>query len=104
MGRGSQGRSLAQISKKGLSNYRWIVGGKLCLLLNQVRWVVAWDCSTAKVPGTTFHPLIQQVAGQMVVLGDHNFHAAAGNPTNLKLYRRRTWNERMLVETVRSTL
>jgi len=40
----------------------------------------------------------------MVVFGDHNFHGAAGNPTNLKLYRRRTWNERMLVETVRSTL
>src|SRR6266446_3398797 len=29
------GRSPQQIGRKGLSNHRWIVGGKLCLLLNQ---------------------------------------------------------------------
>jgi hypothetical protein len=29
-----EGRSQKQIGKKGLSNKRWIVGGKLCLLLN----------------------------------------------------------------------
>ena len=28
-----EGRSLRQIGRKGLSNHRWIVGGKLCLLL-----------------------------------------------------------------------
>jgi hypothetical protein len=30
-----EGRSLAQIGKKGQSNHRWIVGGKLCFILNQ---------------------------------------------------------------------
>src|SRR5467141_731914 len=30
-----EGRSPPQIGRKGLSNHRWIVGGKLCLLLNQ---------------------------------------------------------------------
>jgi hypothetical protein len=30
-----EGRSPAQIGKKGLSNHRWIVGGKLCFILNQ---------------------------------------------------------------------
>ena len=30
-----EGRSPQQIGRKGLSNHRWIVGGKLCLLLNQ---------------------------------------------------------------------
>jgi hypothetical protein len=29
------GRSPAQIGKKGQSNHRWIVGGKLCVVLNQ---------------------------------------------------------------------
>jgi len=29
-----EGRSRQQISRKGKSNHRWIVGGKLCLLLN----------------------------------------------------------------------
>src|SRR5258705_7177438 len=32
-----EGRSPQQIGRKGLSNHRWIVGGKLCLLLNQWR-------------------------------------------------------------------
>ena len=30
-----EGRSPQQIGRKGLSNHRWIAGGKLCLLLNQ---------------------------------------------------------------------
>src|SRR5215468_9952388 len=30
-----EGRSPQPIGRKGLSNHRWIVGGKLCLLLNQ---------------------------------------------------------------------
>src|SRR5262249_44429791 len=30
-----EGRSPQQIGRKGLSNHRWIVGGKLCLLFNQ---------------------------------------------------------------------
>lgn len=40
----------------------------------------------------------------MVVLSDTAFHAAAGDPVNLKLCRRGEWNERMVVETVLSML
>ena len=36
-----EGRSPAQIGRKGYSNRRWIVGGKLCLLLNKFGLVVA---------------------------------------------------------------
>ena len=35
-----EGRSEAQIGKKGLSNHRWIVGAKLCFLLNHLGLVV----------------------------------------------------------------
>src|SRR5229473_5778110 len=35
-----EGRSPQQVGRKGLSNHRWIVGGKLCLLLNQWGLVV----------------------------------------------------------------
>lgn len=99
-----EGRSLAQIGRKGLSNHRWIVGGKLCLLLNRFGLVVAWDCSTANVHDSTFQPLIRQYADRMVVFSDTGFHAAAGDPPNLKLCRRGEWNERMAVETVLSML
>ena len=40
----------------------------------------------------------------MVVLADSSFHAATGDPANLKVCRRGEWNERMLIETVLSML
>src|SRR6266851_3598913 len=44
-----EGRSPRQIGRKGLSNHRWIVGGKLCLLLNQWGLVVGWACAHLRV-------------------------------------------------------
>jgi hypothetical protein len=99
-----EGRSPHQIGRKGLSNHRWIVGGKLCLLLNQWGFIVGWACATVNVADTTLQWLIRQVDGRMIVLSDTAFHAAAGNPTNLKLCQRGEWEERMLVETVLSML
>jgi len=40
-----EGRSPPQIGRKGLSNPRWIVGGKLCLLLNQGGVIVGGACA-----------------------------------------------------------
>lgn len=99
-----EGRTPHQIGKKGLSNHRWIVGGKLCLLLNQDGLVVAWECATANVHDTTFQPLIKRFEDEMIVLADTGFHAKAGDPRNLKVCRRGTWNVRMVVETVLSML
>jgi hypothetical protein len=99
-----EGRSPRQIGKKGKSNHRWIVGGKLGFVLNQLGLVVAWDCATANVHDAHFHPMIALLAQQMVVLTDTGFHAKAGDPPNLKVCRRGTWNVRMIVETVLSML
>jgi len=63
-----EGRSPQQIGRKGLSNHRWIVGGKLCLLLNQWGLIVGWACATANVADNTFQWLIQQFDGRMIVL------------------------------------
>src|SRR5262249_50271193 len=51
-----------------------------------------------------FQWLIQQVDGRMIVLSDTGFHAAEGDPSNLKLCPRGEWQDRMLVETVLSML
>jgi hypothetical protein len=99
-----EGRSPQQIGRKGLSNHRWIVGGKLCLLLNQWGLVVGWECATANVADNTFQGLIRQFEERMIVLSDTAFHAAEGDPTNLKLCQRGAWEDRMLVETVLSML
>ena len=99
-----EGRSPHQIGRKGLSNHRWIVGGKLCLLLNQWGLVVAWACDTANVADNTFQWLIRQFEERMIVLSDTGFHAAEGDPSNLTLCQRGEWQDRLLVETVLSML
>jgi len=99
-----EGRSPHQIGRKGLSNHRWIIGGKLCLVLNQWGLIVAWECATANVADNIFQWLIRQFEDQMIVLSDTAFHAAEGDPTNLKLCQRGEWEDRMLVETVLSML
>jgi hypothetical protein len=99
-----EGRSPQQIGRKGLSNHRWIVGGKLCLLLNQWGLVVGWACATANVADNTFQWLVRQFEDQMIVLSDTARHAAEGDPSNLTLGPRGEWEERILVETVLSML
>ena len=91
-----EGRSPQQIGRKGLSNHRWIVGGKLCLLLNQWGLIVAWACATANVADNTFQWLIRQYEERMIVLSDTAFHAAEGDPSNLKLCPRGEWQDRLL--------
>src|SRR5438067_11246377 len=95
-----EGRSPQQIGRKGLSNHRWIVGGKLCLLLNQWGLVVGWACATANVADNTFQWLIQQVDGRKIVLSDTASHAAEGDPAHLKLCQRREGEARTLGEAV----
>ena len=99
-----EGRSPQQVGRKGLSNHRWIVGGKLCLVVNQYGLVGAWACDTANVADNTFQWLIRQFDERMIVLSDTAFHAAEGDPANLKLCRRGEWEERILIETVLSML
>jgi hypothetical protein len=56
-----EGRSGYHYGRKGLSNRRWIIGGKLCRLLNKPGLVVAWECDTANVSDTVFQPLIKAI-------------------------------------------
>jgi hypothetical protein len=72
--------------------------------LNQYGLVVGWDCGAAKVADNTFQGLIRQVDGRMIVLSDTGFHAAEGDPANLKRCQRGEWEERMVVEPVLSML
>lgn len=80
------------------------MGGKLCLLLNKLGLVVSWASATANVPDTVFQPLIKQFEEEMIVCADAGFHAKTGDPRNLRVCRRGTWNSRVMVETVLSML
>ena len=99
-----EGRSPQPIGRKGLANHRWMVGGTLCLLLNQDGLVVGWAGATAKVADHTLQWLIRQCEDQRIVRSDTGFQAAAGDPSNLQLWPRGAWQDRMRVETVWSRL
>ncbi len=99
-----EGRSKQQIGRKGLSNKRWIVGGKLGFVLNSVGRVCAWDCATANTHDSQFRSMIEPFDEQMIVLTDNGFHGAEGDPSNMKVCQPRTWGCRMLIETVLSML
>lgn len=94
-----EGRSSAQIGRKGFCNHRWIVGIKLCWLLNSQGRVVAWDWATANVHDQTFLPMVARFAGQTITLSDLGFRHKDGTPENLKLCPAGTWPERILIET-----
>ena len=100
-----EGRSEQQIGRKGISNHRWIVGGKLCYVLNHLGLIVSWDCDTANVyDGSAFQQLVDDLAEQMVVFSDQGFVKQGWNPSNLRTCKRGEWNVRMVVETVLSML
>jgi hypothetical protein len=97
-----EGRSKRQIGKKGKSNWRWIVGIKLCWLVNGRGQVVDWAWDTANVHDQVFLPLVEALEEESIVLADVGFSCARGIPSNLKLCPRGTWNDRMLIETMLS--
>ena len=99
-----EGRSPRQVGRKGKSNYRWIVGIKLCWLINQQGQVVAWAWKTANVHDQAFRSLATQFEGQTITLADLGFRRRGEPQANLKLCPPGTWPERRLIETVFSLL
>jgi len=76
------------------------VGGRLCLLINKFRLVVDWDFGTANRYDADFQHLAEKVVEEMMLLADTHFRAKDGDPPNLKICPRGTWNDRMVIETV----
>ena len=89
-----------RIGKKGFASWKWIVGGKLCILTNKFGLVTNWQIKTANVHDSSFLSLVEAVREQMIVLADMGFRSQKTKPENLKLCSRGEWNERMLIETV----
>lgn len=95
-----EGRSPRQVGRKGLSNKRWIVGIKLCWLVTNHGQTVAWAWESANVPDQVFRPVAEQFDGKTITLADLGFRQAGAPTRNLKRCLPKTWNERMVVETV----
>jgi hypothetical protein len=83
-----EGRSAQQIGHKGKSSGGGIIGGTLCLLQNQTRLIVDWDCDTAKIyDGSAFQYVVDGVAGHTMVFADcetssKGYYYGRGSPTS----------------------
>ena len=93
-----------RIGKKGFTSWKWIVGGKFCLLVNKFGLVTGWSVKTANVSDQEFLPLVEAVSDKTIVLADTGFRRRTDQSENLKICRRGEWNDRMLIETVFSLL
>lgn len=99
-----EGRKEDRFAQKGLSNHRWIVGGKFCFILNQCGRIVNWTCDSANVSDTSFGDFLWEFNGKMIILADSGFHTKTGDPDCLLICRKGSWNVRMMIETVLSML
>jgi hypothetical protein len=99
-----EGRSPQQLGKKSKDKGRWSIGIKLAWVINTFGLVVGWQWATMNRPDQEFHPLIETVKLDGIVLADLGFRCKEGIPDNLKLCTKGTWNDRMVVETVFSLL
>jgi hypothetical protein len=94
-------RTPRQLGVKGWCNHRWVVGLKLCWLINDRGEVVAWSPGGASASDHRFLPLVARLDGRTVTLAERGFgHGPV--PPNLKPCRRGHWDERMVVETALS--
>jgi len=99
------GRSERQIGKKGLSNKRWIVGGKLCYLVNHLGLIIGWAVDTANVyDGSAFQNIVNNLAGRTVIFADEGWRKKDWHPDHLRICKRGEWNVRMVIETILSML
>jgi hypothetical protein len=72
--------------------------------LDHLGRIIGWDCSTANVHDSQFHPLIARYEEKTVVFYNHGFYSLNGNPSNLKVCERYRYNKRIIIDTVLSML
>jgi hypothetical protein len=83
---------------KGKSNHRWIVGRKICVLINERMEVVDIMENTANTCDKHFNKMA--MSDSSITLADKGFRDKHGIPENMKICERGKWNERMGIETV----
>jgi hypothetical protein len=99
-----EGRSAKQVGGKNKDKGRWSVGIKLCWILNTVGQVVGWEWATMNCTDNTFLDMLEDFDEQAIMLTDYGFRCADGLPDNVKVCKKGTWNDRMVVETSFSML
>src|SRR5882672_5008758 len=92
-----EGRSQQQLGGKNKDKGRWSVGIKLCWILNTLGQVVGWDWTTMNCADNTFLA-VENFDEEAIMLTDYGFRCQEGLPDNVKVCKKGTWNDRMVVE------
>jgi hypothetical protein len=95
-----EGRSEKQIGKKGISNHRWIVGAKLCLMIDSLGKVIDFDYDSANVYDGDFCRVLNSFEGKTGFLSDLGFRCKVDKPSNLVTCKKGEGKPRWLIETV----
>jgi len=99
-----EGRSKQQVGTKSRDKGRWSIGVKLCWILNQAGQVCGWIWDQMNCPDNDFLPFFAEFDQEGIILADWGFRCADGVPDNVKICKKGTWNDRMMVETSFSLL
>src|SRR5215208_2819441 len=99
-----EGRSKQQFGGKSRDKGRWSVGVKLCWILNRFGQVCGWIWDKMNCPDQNFLDFFEEYDQEAILLADWGFRCADGVPNNVKLCKKGTWNDRMVVETAVSLL
>lgn len=89
-----------QVSQKGKSNHRWIVGRKINVALNGELEIVNYQDATANVCDNTFDEYYEADTNH-IYLTDKGYRKQeryGGTPSTFKICSSGTWNERMWIE------
>lgn len=97
-----EGRSTQsqQVSQKGKSNHRWIVGRKINVAINGELEIVSYQEETANVCDNRFDEYYER-RKEAIYLTDNGYRRQekyGGTPESFKICSSGTWNERMWIE------
>src|SRR3712207_6057416 len=95
-----EGRSEAQLGRKGTSNGRWIVGIKWAVLINQRGEIIDWCWETANKHDNTFRELVTAYNDKTIGFSDRGFRKRDTAPENFRYGAKGEWNDRYLIECV----
>ena len=95
-----EGRSEAQLGRKGKANGRWIVGIKWAVLINQRGEMIDWCWDTANEHATTFRELVTAYNDKTIGFSDRGFRKRDTAPENFRYCAKGEWTDRYLIECV----
>jgi hypothetical protein len=83
---------------------RWRVGSKVCWILNTFGQVSGWIWDRMNYSDNAFLDYLAEFEERAIRLTEYGFRCQEGIPDNVKLCKKGTWHDRMVIETAFSLL